>query len=125
MASHVLVPAWDPLRIGSFSPVLIGQWLRGDLGFRGIVLADDFSMAAAASRVSPEEAAVLSLAAGADMVMAWPANLRQIRGAILAALEQGTLTRARLEESAARIIREKIRLGVCCAFRVKPPKIAD
>jgi beta-N-acetylhexosaminidase len=125
MVSHVLVPAWDPLRIGSFSPALIGRWLRGGLGFRGIVLADDFSMAAAASRVSPEEAAVLSLAAGADMVMAWPMNLRRVRGAVLAALEQGTLTRPRLEESAARIIREKIRLGVCCAAHVKPPEIAD
>ncbi|MDR2746505.1 MAG: glycoside hydrolase family 3 protein [Treponema sp.] len=112
MVSHVLVPAWDAERIGSFSPVLIGRWIRGDLGFRGIVLADDFSMAASSSRMAPEEAAVLSLAAGADMVMAWPMNLRKLRGAILAALERGTLTRPRLEESAARIIREKIRLGL-------------
>jgi beta-N-acetylhexosaminidase len=112
MISHVLVPAWDPQRIGSFSPVLINQWLRGDLGFRGIVLADDFSMAAAASLAGPEEAAVLSLAAGADMVMAWPSGLRKLHRAILAALEQGTLTRSRLEEAAARIITEKIRLGL-------------
>jgi beta-N-acetylhexosaminidase len=112
MVSHVLVPAWDPERIGSFSPVLINQWLRGDLGFRGIVLADDFSMAASSSRVSPEEAAVLSLAAGVDMVMAWPSGLRKLHGAILAALEQGILTRPRLEEAAARIIAEKIRLGL-------------
>ena len=112
MVSHVLVPAWDSRQIGSFSPVLIGQWIRGKLGFRGIVLADDFSMAAAASRTGPGEAAVLSLAAGADMVMAWPMNLRQVRQAILAALEGGTLSRSRLEESAARIIRENIRLGL-------------
>ena len=111
MVSHVLVPAWDSRQIGSFSPAIIGQWIRGELGFRGIVLADDFSMAAA-SRTGPGEAAVLSLAAGADMVMAWPGNLRQVRRAILAALEGGTLSRSRLEESAARIIREKIRLGL-------------
>jgi beta-N-acetylhexosaminidase len=112
MVSHVLVPAWDPERIGSHSPALIGRWLRGELGFRGLVLADDFSMAASASRMSPEEAAVLSLAAGADMVMAWPSGLRKLRGAILAALEGGTLSRSRLEEAAARIIAEKIRLGL-------------
>ncbi|MDR2136510.1 MAG: glycoside hydrolase family 3 protein [Treponema sp.] len=110
MVSHALVPAWDAERIGSLSPALIGRWLRGDLGFGGIVLADDFSMAA--SRANPEEAAVMSLAAGADMVMAWPSGLRKLRGAILAALEQGTLSRRRLEEAAARIIAEKIRLGI-------------
>jgi beta-N-acetylhexosaminidase len=112
MLSHVLVPAWDPERIGSFSPVLINDWLRGGLGFRGIVVADDFSMAASASRAGPEEAAVLSLAAGADMVMAWPSGLRKLHRAVLAALEGGALSRSRLEEAAARIIAEKIRLGL-------------
>jgi beta-N-acetylhexosaminidase len=112
MVSHVLVPAWDGERIGSLSPVLIGQWLRGELGFDGIVLADDFSMAAAASRMNPEEAAVLSLVNGVDMVMAWPMNLRKVHGAILAAMEKGTLKRSRLEEAAARIIAEKIRRGL-------------
>jgi beta-N-acetylhexosaminidase len=112
MLSHALVPAWDTERIGSLSPALIGRWLRGDLGYNGMVLADDFSMTASSSRLEPGMAAVLSLAAGADMVMAWPANLRQIRGAILDALERGTLSRGRLEEAAARIIAEKIRLGL-------------
>jgi beta-N-acetylhexosaminidase len=112
MVSHVLVPAWDGERIGSLSPALIGEWLRKDMGFGGIVLADDFSMAAAASRLSPEEAAVASIAAGADMVMAWPMNLLKLRGAILKALEEGRLSRSRLEEAAARIIAEKIRLGL-------------
>jgi beta-N-acetylhexosaminidase len=112
MVSHALVPAWDPERIASLSPALIGQWLRGDLGFGGIVLADDFSMGASAFRLDPEEAAVLSLAAGADMVMVWPAGLRKLHAAILSALEGGTLSRRRLEEAATRIIAEKIRLGL-------------
>jgi beta-N-acetylhexosaminidase len=112
MVSHVLVPAWDRERIGSLSPVLIGEWLRKEMGFTGIVLADDFSMAAVASRLSPEEAAVASIAAGADMVMAWPMNLLKLHGAILQALGEGRLSRGRLEEAAARIIAEKIRLGL-------------
>jgi beta-N-acetylhexosaminidase len=112
MVSHVLVPAWDGERIGSLSPILIGEWLRKDMGFGGIVLADDFSMAAAASRLSPEEAAVASIAAGADMVMAWPMNILKLREAILRALGEGRLSRGRLEEAAARIIAEKIRLGL-------------
>ncbi|GHU54470.1 glycosyl hydrolase [Spirochaetia bacterium] len=119
MVSHVLVPARDSENIGSLSPAVIGDWLRGELGFTGIVLADDFSMAAAVNtprasslRHSPEDAAVASLAAGADMVMAWPPNVRQIHRAILAALADGSLSRDRLREAAARIIAEKIRLGL-------------
>ncbi|GHV87431.1 glycosyl hydrolase [Spirochaetia bacterium] len=118
MVSHALIPAWDSENIGSLSPAVIGDWLRGELDFTGIVLADDFSMAAAidtprasSSRLSPEEAAVASLAAGADMVMAWPPNVRKIHGAILDALANGSLSRERLREAAVRIIAEKIRLG--------------
>jgi beta-N-acetylhexosaminidase len=112
MVSHALVPAWDGENIGSLSPAVIEDWLRGELGFDGIVLADDFTMAAAASRLSPETAAVVSLVAGADMVMAWPLNIRQIHGAILGALENGSLSRGRLREAAARIILEKLRRGL-------------
>jgi beta-N-acetylhexosaminidase len=112
MVSHALVPAWDSENIGSLSPAVIGGWLRGELGFTGIVLADDFSMAAASSRLSPEDAAVRSLAAGADMVMAWPPNIRQIHGAIVRALGNGGLSQDRLREAASRVILEKLRLGL-------------
>jgi beta-N-acetylhexosaminidase len=113
MASHALVPARDPVRIASLSPVVIGTWLRGELGFTGIVLADDFSMgAAAAFALSPEAAAVDALKAGVDMVMAWPGNLTAIHAAILKALKEGRLDRKRLEEAAERILYEKMRRGV-------------
>jgi beta-N-acetylhexosaminidase len=111
MVSHVRVPARDRERIASLSPAVIRDWLRGELGFNGIVLADDFSMGAAAS-LSPGEAAVAALNAGADMVMTWPMNLITVHAAILEALRDGRLPRERLVEAAERIIREKIRLGL-------------
>ena len=106
MVSHALLPGMDPLRIASLSPVVIQEWLRGELGFSGLVIADDFSMASVEMR--PEQAAVESLYAGVDMVMAWPMNIRAIHSAILAALDSGQLTRARLEEAVARIIQLKL-----------------
>jgi beta-N-acetylhexosaminidase len=115
MVSHVLVPARDPApnRIASLSPVVIGEWLRKELGFTGIVVADDFSMGAAAvSGYNPEEAAVAALNAGVDMVMTWPANLTAIHAAILTALREERLSRNRLLEAAERIIYEKIRRGI-------------
>ncbi|MDR2344044.1 MAG: glycoside hydrolase family 3 protein [Spirochaetaceae bacterium] len=109
MVSHTVVPAWDEGRNASLSELVIGEKLRGELGFGGIVLADDFSMEAVSGDYGTEEQSVAAVAAGADMVMAWPRNLVSIHGAILAALADGRLTRARLRDAASRIVREKLR----------------
>ncbi|MDR1949789.1 MAG: glycoside hydrolase family 3 protein [Spirochaetaceae bacterium] len=113
MVSHVLAPGWDGERIASLSPFVMGDKLRGELGFTGIILGDDFFMdAARLSGLSPEGAAVEALIAGADMVMAWPMNLRAMQGAILSAVREGRLSREELREKAERILYQKIRSGL-------------
>jgi len=111
MVSHSAVPARDRENIASLSPTVMGGWLRQELGFDGLIICDDFSMAAVGG-LKPETAAALSLAAGADMVLVWPPDLRRTHRAILAALNDGSLSRERLREAAARIIFEKIRMGL-------------
>jgi len=114
MVSHSAVPAWDTEHIASLSPAIMGEWLRQELGFKGIIISDDFSMGAATAsgRTRPEDAAVQSLIAGADIVLVWPPDLRRTHKAIQAALANGRLSRQRLEESAGRIIFEKMRIGL-------------
>jgi beta-N-acetylhexosaminidase len=109
MVSHVVVPAWDAARNASLSETVMTGKLRGELEFSGIILADDFSMGAVSGGYGTAEKSVAALAAGADMVMAWPRNLVSVHDAILAALADGSLPRARLEDAAARIVREKLR----------------
>ena len=110
MVSHSFVPAWDAENIASLSPAVMGEWLRREFGFNGLIISDDFSMGAAtgSGHTRPEEAAVQSLIAGADIVLVWPPDLRRTHKAILAALTAGRLSRRRLEESAGRIIYEKM-----------------
>jgi beta-N-acetylhexosaminidase len=120
MVSHSAVPARDSENIASLSPAVMGEWLRQELGFEGIIVCDDFSMAAASgpaaasgrNSLKPEIAVVLSLAAGADMVLVWPPDLRRTHRAIMAAIEDGRLSRERLREAAGRVIFEKIRMGL-------------
>jgi beta-N-acetylhexosaminidase len=108
MLSHAAVAAWDS-KPASLSPRAV-RALREDLGFAGIIIADDFSMAAVPGPA--EQRSLEAIAAGVDMVMAWPGNVRAVHGALVSALEAGTLDRKRLEEAAARIIAEKIRYGL-------------
>ncbi|MDR1617901.1 MAG: glycoside hydrolase family 3 protein [Treponema sp.] len=112
MVSHAVVPALDGERSASLSPA-VTAWLREEFGFQGIIMADDFSMAAVMpGGLSPAEAAVRALDAGVDMVMTWPGQIRSVHAGILGALGEGSLSRERLREAAARIIAEKIRLGL-------------
>jgi len=113
LLSHVMVPVIDNRRIASLSRPVIEDWLRGELGFDGIVLADDFSMGAViASGINPAAAVVEALNAGVDMIMVWPKDLSSAHGSILKALREGYISRERLREAAGRIIAAKMRNGL-------------
>ncbi|MHB9292524.1 Beta-hexosaminidase [Hollandina sp. SP2] len=113
MVSHIVAPAWDPERNASLSPRIIQGWLRGKLGFTGMVIGDDFSMSAVAdSGLSLEAAVVEALNAGVDMVMTWPRNLSGVHQAILKAVQEGRLPRERLQKAAEQILFEKLRYGL-------------
>ncbi|MDR0552358.1 MAG: glycoside hydrolase family 3 protein [Spirochaetaceae bacterium] len=103
MVAHTVVSAWDAETNASLSPKVM-RMLRGFCA--GIILADDFTMGAAGGK-SPEECAVLSLIAGADMVMAWPSSLAAVHSAILRAMETGRLPRSRIEDAVRRIMQTK------------------
>ena len=106
MLAHTLIPAIDN-QIAPFSSVIMNDWLRGELGFKGLIITDDLIMAAVGT-MRPEEAAVKSVIAGADMVLIWPKDLRRTHTALMTALENGELPRKRLEEAVSRIVYEKM-----------------
>ncbi|HYF72862.1 MAG TPA: glycoside hydrolase family 3 N-terminal domain-containing protein, partial [Nocardioides sp.] len=108
MTSHIVVPAVDPLLPATLSrPVL--ALLRERLGFDGVVVTDALDMAGASAGRGIPEAAVLSLAAGADLLCIGAdkdvALVREIQAAVVAAVRAGRLTEERLVEAAARIAR--------------------
>jgi beta-N-acetylhexosaminidase len=67
MMAHVLFPAVDPLP-ASFSHRWVTEILRGELGFRGVVFADDLTMEGASVVGGIIERAEAALAAGCDVL---------------------------------------------------------
>lgn len=103
----------DPRRPAAFSPVVIGQMLRGDLGFRGVVISDDLARAEQVAAVPPAARAVRFLRAGGDLVLIVdPDPLPAMYGAVLARAERSASFRAKVNASALRILRAKDRQGL-------------
>ncbi len=67
MVAHILYPSWDADRCASQSPQVIGQVIREEIGFGGLLLSDDIAMAALTG--TPAERAKAVLAAGCDLAL--------------------------------------------------------
>jgi beta-N-acetylhexosaminidase len=105
MTAHVMYPALDPDRPATLSRRIATELLRGELGFRGVLVSDDLGMKAVADRYSIEELAVGAIEAGVDHLLVREPVARQHAAfeAIIHAAEARSEVRARVEESAARV----------------------
>lgn len=112
MTGHLAVPAIDPSgEPASLSPVLIGDVLRGDLGFEGVVMTDALTMEGVQSRAPGASATVSAFLAGNDILL-MPGDTSPAVSALLAALDDGRITADRLDASVRRILTLKARLGL-------------
>ncbi len=102
MMSHVTFPALGPLP-ASAEP---GAYrLLRSLGFDGVAVTDAMNMSAITDRWPLPEATVMALAAGADIVLATPgAQAASMIDAVVAAVGQGRLPEARLDEAVGRVL---------------------
>src|SRR5215212_1012989 len=94
----------------TMSPV-IGNILRNDLKFQGMIVTDALSMSGLTIYFTQEEAAVRALEAGADMLLK-PADADASFRGVLQAVKSGRMTEQRVEESARRILAAKYDLGL-------------
>lgn len=101
MTAHLLLPSLDAERPATLSAAVLSGLLRQELGFDGLVVTDALVMEAIAGRYGAGEAAVLALEAGADLVL-MPADADAAITAIVAAVQSGRLSEARLEASLER-----------------------
>ncbi len=67
MTAHLLYPGMDADRPGTLSPAVIGQAIRGRIGFGGVLVSDGLEMRALDG--SPGELAAQAVAAGCDLAL--------------------------------------------------------
>ena len=112
MMAHISYPALDPDHIASQSEIIIRDLLRGELGFEGVVLADDFRMNGLRSQGSLEQAAVRFILAGGDLILCGANHSYQkaiIKG-LTDAVADGTISQERLNESVTRVLTAKMKV---------------
>ena len=109
LVSHNVVNCMDADRPASLSAE-VHRILREELGFDGIILTDDLIMDAIRDYTGGENAAVLAVQAGNDMLTS--SDFVTQYNAVLAAVQDGTIPESQIHASAVRVIDWKMQLGL-------------
>jgi beta-N-acetylhexosaminidase len=112
MSFHGAMPALDSSNVpGTLSPKVLTALLRGELGFKGIIISDAMDMRGVLDQYGSDEAVKRAISAGID-VLIQPLDVSQAIDAVVAGVREGRYTEARLDSSARRVIEAKRRLGL-------------
>lgn len=112
MMAHIAVPKLDEsLLPASLSPVILSGLLREEMGYDGLVVTDALNMGAITDKYSADEACVLALLAGNDLLL-MPDDFKLGYQGVLDAISDGTITIERIDESVSRILRAKQKINL-------------
>jgi beta-N-acetylhexosaminidase len=129
MTTHAVFTAWEDGLPSTYSHRIFTELLRGELGYRGLIVTDDMNMGSVTLTEVEEHYDVLAILAGADVILdigangeppfgVAPGNRRHawdVRGrmdAVLAAVADGRIPEERINGSVGRILRMKHRYGL-------------
>jgi beta-N-acetylhexosaminidase len=125
MTAHLAVPALEPENIpATVSSKILTGVLRDELGFHGLVVTDAMDMQGLAAMFDTAEASVRAIQAGADVLLMPKRAEDAIRG-VVAAVQNGRISRKRIDESVNRVLAAKVRLGLTRKKLVNLEDIAD
>lgn len=131
MTFHGVIPALDTTPVpATLSPVVMRGLLRGDMGFRGLLITDALDMNGVLARVRPTDTSAtlvgaygainspglpevvkLAVVAGNDVLL-MPLDIPTAIDAVVAGVREGRFTQERVDSSARRILMLKQSLGL-------------
>jgi len=119
LLAHARVPALepDPAKIVTISSKVVSGVLKGQLGFKGVVLTDAIEMRAITALYDPKlgsptaRAAVDAVKAGCDVIMV-PTDLDGAFHGIVEAVRRDEISESRIDESVRKILEMKASVGL-------------
>ncbi len=126
MTAHIIFTALDPGRPATLSPIVLGDVLRGELGFEGMIVSDSMNMHSMKLNYHPADAAIRGFNAGVDLMMlaeehydhdanTYLENQRNLIRAVIQAIEAGRISKERVDDALRRILRLKSEAGFSTA----------
>lgn len=129
MSGHSIYPALDPSeRPASISRRIVTDLLRKEMGFTGVITTDAMGMKGVANLVgSYGEGCAAALEAGNDLILAKcdTSKRNEVIDCCLAAVKEGRVTEADLDEHVRRVLGMKYDYGLFASPFVDPGKAAD
>jgi len=101
MTAHIVYTAWDAERPASLSPRVIGEIIRGEIGFDGLLMSDDLDMKALNG--AADELAAGVVAAGCDLALNCWGRMDEMTAIAARLPEMSAVSRARLDRAMATI----------------------
>ena len=114
MVAHIMFPELDDKYPSSLSKKIITGLLREEMDFEGVVITDDLTMGAIVNDYTVPDAAIQSLIAGSDLLLIAGDYENQVGTfeALKSAVQAGTISEERIDESVRRILELKERYNL-------------
>jgi beta-N-acetylhexosaminidase len=111
MTAHIGAPKVTGSDVPStMSSIILQDKLRGELGYQNIIITDGMEMGAITQQYTSAEAAVGSIKAGVDIVLG-PRYFIEAFDAVMAAVNNGTLSEERINQSVRRILKLRLEMN--------------
>ena len=105
MTAHISLPNVTGSNVPStLSPMILQDKLRGELGYQGVIMTDAMEMGAILRQYPVEDAAVMSIKAGVDILLC-VREYPKVFDAVLNAVRRGEIPESRIDESVRRILK--------------------
>jgi beta-N-acetylhexosaminidase len=112
MTFHGVIPALDTTPIAAtLNPRIMTDLLRGDLGFRGIVITDALDMNGVLGKMSMAEVTQRAVVAGADVLLMPTDNVGAV-DAVVDGVRTGRFPESRIDASVRRLLAAKHEMGL-------------
>ena len=114
MSGHVIVDAIDPKYPATLSETMLGGYLRGKLGFNGIIMTDAMRMKAIQDNYGTGPASVMAIKAGCNLVLLRGDfnHFKEGYDAILAAAKSGEISEEVIDNCVMKLLETKKNAGL-------------